>query len=202
MFGFTLDEADVAARLSVVGGWKHEDAQPLKDKIRNYLIGTGDSFCCYCLRDMHKSHRLDIDTEHVLPKRFFPQYTFEPLNLNLSCKRCNMKIKGEDVSFFLGAPNEAEPFVGDLYTIIHPNLDDAGEHLVILKIQFNRNLLIKYYPVKNSSKGQATYDYFKLKDVEKDAFDEAQGKSTVDVSERMPSHFVNIIQELKEQIEK
>jgi hypothetical protein len=179
MINFSEEEKNLMAKFTRPNGWNEDEVKTVKNKIRNYFILNGIAPCCYCRRSMHKQHKLDIDTEHVLPKGQFYQYTFEMKNLNIACKRCNMGIKLEDTSFFLGGENCNDPFKSAHYSFIHPNLDVPKDHLSIKSEQSDDVLIIKYAVVNNSAKGRATYEYFKLKELEYNSIDEAQHRPTV-----------------------
>ena len=196
MISFTDDEKLTIARLSVAGGWDQDNAKLLKAKIKPYLLAKTSDCCCYCRRSMHQWHGLTIDIEHVLPKSNgkYPQFTFDLKNLSISCKRCNMGIKGNDTSFYLGAPGEADPFKSEHYEFIHPNFDVADDHLGFLFVQLNNKLMVKYQVVNGSAKGTRAYEYFELKKLEIDSFDQAQGVDRVLPSETLPSA---LAQELK-----
>jgi uncharacterized protein (TIGR02646 family) len=198
MIEFTDAEKDLMARLSVKGGWDDPAASVVKKKIRRHLNECGIAFCCYCRVSMHGWHALTIDPEHILPKSIYPQHTFHLLNLNISCKRCNMGVKKTDDSFFLEAQNCSAPFRSDIYTIIHPNLDRVEDHLDIEIRQRNRNYIRKYWVVNNSAKGLKTYEYFKLIELEVESVDEAQGLQTVNSD--LPTESADkLIEELKKQ---
>jgi hypothetical protein len=186
MITFDDSEQQLIQRLSVRGGWDEDDAGPLKRKIKDYFLGLGISSCCYCGLSMSAWHRITIDIEHVLPKGRFPEYTFEVKNLNISCKRCNMTIKGEKISFYLGNAGESDPFRSVLYKFLHPNYDVRKDHLRIVNVQVDNDLLLKYYVVPGSAKGEETYDFFKLKELETNTFDRAQGESAQDGIEALP----------------
>lgn len=196
MIIFTAEEKKLIARLSVAGGWDTAEANPLKAKIKPYLLTKTFNCCCYCRRSMHQWYAMTIDIEHVLPKGNgkFPQFTFEIKNLSVSCKRCNMGIKRSDTSFYLGAADEADPFKSEHYAIIHPNLDVVDNHLGFLSVQYNGKLMVKYQVVNASMKGNTTYEYFELRKLELNSFDEAQGLADVLPSESLPSE---LAQELK-----
>lgn len=177
MINFEQNELDLIRRLSVPGGWDADDAAPLKRKIKNYFLGRGTAPCCYCGLSMFQRHRITIDIEHVLPKGRFPEYTFEVKNLNVSCKRCNMTIKGEKVSFYLGTSGEDNPFKSELYTFLHPNFDVRQDHMRTVNIQVDDDLLIKYSVLSGSAKAEATYQFFRLWELEVNTFNRAQGDS-------------------------
>lgn len=202
MIDFTLDEEALIAQFSVPGGWDKDEIKAIKKKIKPFLLGKTSSCCCYCRRSMHSWHALTIDIEHVLPKgkKSFPQFTFALQNLSISCKRCNMGIKREDTSFFTLIPGDTDYFKSEKYEFIHPNLDVIDDHLKVLIVQFNNQLLIKYQVVDASTKGAAAYKYFKLGLLEVNSFDEAQGLDDVTPSESLPPEFARELQTVLDSI--
>lgn len=150
---FTSEEENLISCYSIRKGWDTKDwdlkglnatelaakkldaagIEKIKTKIRSYYIGVPSACCCYCRRSMHQWDKLDIDTKHVLPKGEFPQWTFKVVNLNIACKRCNMRLKKEGHSFFKGSITESDPFKSELYTFLHPNLDDPHTSASFLK---------------------------------------------------------------------
>lgn len=200
MIKFSDLEKTLISTLSVAGGWDDKRAKSLKRKIKSYLLPKTSNCCCYCRRSMHQWHGLTIDVEHVLPKESYPKYTFNLTNLSVSCKRCNMGIKGRDVSFFLSAKDESNPFRSELYKIIHPNFDSINQHLIFFCVQHNEKLMMKYWVMRGSKKGGETYAYFKLKNVETNSFDEAQGLEAVVPSETLPDGFAQELGKVLEAI--
>lgn len=214
---FSLAETALIAQYSIPRGWdttkwdleglsetekeaKKRDAEEIdriKRKIRDGFIGVQFPCCCYCRRSMHQWDLFDIDTEHVLPKGAFPQWTFKMENLNIACKRCNMRKKKEDYSFFRGGLNDLNPFVSDLYEFLHPNLDEPDLHLVPVVIQIGAKLLlIKYSFAPGNMKAEKSYAYFNLKEVEIDSVDKAQGIDLRKIAATMPPHFAAAIEAL------
>lgn len=193
---FTSDEDELIIRFSVRGGWDATEIVGIKKKIRDHFINNPSACCCYCRRAMHQWDRLDIDTEHVLPKGSFPQWTFKLVNLNISCKRCNMRLKNEDYSFFKGQIGERDPFKSELYSFLHPNLDDPHTSLVPVVVQIGAGLLIKYYVAEGCDKAKVTYEYFRLNEVEVDSLDSAQGLDLQRLSESLPASLVAVVEAL------
>jgi hypothetical protein len=196
MIEFEQNELDLIRRLSVPGGWDVIEAAPLKRKIKDYFLGQGNAPCCYCGLSMSPWHRITIDIEHVLPKGRFPEYTFEIKNLNISCKRCNMTIKGEKVSFYLGISGKDDPFKSELYTFLHPNFDDRRDHLRTVNFQVDEDLLIKYCVLAGSAKGEATYEFFRLSELEINTFDRAQGNTAEARLDDLPPEIAEAVRAL------
>lgn len=191
---FTKDEEDLIEVLSVPGGWNDDRAVALKSKIRDHLTSIGLVVCCYCRLDMHNRDKFDLDTEHILPKGKYPEFTFELRNLNISCKRCNMRVKREDDSFYSGGRSRPNCFQSQYYRIYHPNFDVVSDHISVVKFHFDNSLLIKY--TRKSAKGKEAYRYFRLNEFETDTFDDAQGLNFESVSSAIPDEIAARIRSL------
>jgi hypothetical protein len=117
-----------------------------------------------------------LDIEHVLPKSSFRELMFESTNLSISCKRCNMNIKGEKTDFVVDLSVVRGNYKDtNQYKFIHPNLDDYFAHLSYRCDICNDKKLIKYSIINSSPKGEFTYKYFKLIELEIDSINIAQG---------------------------
>ena len=157
--------------------WSEQYLSGIKKKLKEQHLTKQFNCCCYCSRDLKGEFKLVIDIEHILPKSIFTNHMFTPKNLSVACKRCNMNIKQADVSFLTVAtedlPNRV--FRSQFYKFVHPNLDNIEAHLNLEIVRLSRRKkIIKYVVLNESSKGQFNYDYFKLKRLEENAFDEAQ----------------------------
>lgn len=145
----------------------------LKTHIRQFR-GNGNK-CAYCLKDFYNEHNMSIDVEHILPKGIFPEYTFTLKNLTIACKRCNLQIKNNDISFLSDDFDRKKPFKSKYYSITHPVIDK--NKLNLYDIHFNGIHIIKYKYTNEKSRN--TYNYFKLCEVEIDTLDTAQGINPV-----------------------
>jgi len=124
----------------------------LKTQLRHIQLGR----CCYCRRFLPDPMATDL--EHFIEKAVYPSFTFEILNLALSCGTCNsMKnAKFMRLNRYLsrraktGAgsvvttrhcptlttnplPLAAVPNNSAAYRWVHPHLDDYSDHLAIQK---------------------------------------------------------------------
>lgn len=171
------ESAAVEAAMQTDKPWKEDNAEinSVKTKIRDLHLARQKSNCCYCRTNLHGGGHFMIDREHVLPKKAFKQYTFEIWNLSISCKRCNMEMKGERKHFVVDMGPTAAVQTSANYRIIHPNFDAWKDHLQRYQVQLTDDVVVKISLVEGSEKGQYTYDFFKLKDLDTDAFDVAQG---------------------------
>lgn len=176
-FKFSVAElAAIDVAMATAKPWKHDGVVEIRKRIKKFHLALNEEVCCYCQRDLKGEFEMVIDVEHVLPSSKFKSQTFEIWNLSASCKRCNMHIKKADLTFL--------EKVGSLldsarYKLAHPNFDDVEEHLVRLVQQVGRKRIAKYM-IKTAAKGLYTYDYFHLKELETNSYDDAQGANWTD----------------------
>lgn len=158
--------------------WGDRSLDDIKRKIKDHLREKQDECCCYCSRNIDDEFNMVLDIEHVIPKSKIVSEMFEMMNLAVSCKRCNMRIKGEDISFIQGDfetfKASHEYYHSDAYKFIHPNLDQWDENLVYLVAQANRRKIVYYQVLHGSIKGEYTKKYFELDKIQVNTFDEAQ----------------------------
>lgn len=155
--------------------WENALLKDFKRKIKDYNRYLQSEQCCYCRRSLADEFNMVIDIEHVLPKSQFRDYMFETFNLSVSCKRCNMEIKREDVSFITDKTQLlADPKNTELYKFIHPNLDTYSSHINYISVTKDTRTIIKYVAIDNSAKAKFTYEYFSLEEIERAALNQAQ----------------------------
>jgi uncharacterized protein (TIGR02646 family) len=176
-----LDENDqliIQAALARGGSvWNDVTLDPVKQKIKQFFRDNGGEQCCYCRREMRDEFNMVIDIEHVLPKSLFREFMFELLNLNISCKRCNMRIKKERVDFLVDqATIAAKANQSDQYLMVHPNLDNYYANIDYIVNIHNTLKTVKY--LHKTAKGAFTYLFFELEKIEIDTLNTAQGINT------------------------
>ncbi|HGY5076015.1 TPA: HNH endonuclease [Citrobacter gillenii] len=158
--------------------WSDSSLTDLKRKIKNHLREKQVECCCYCSRNIDDEFNMVLDIEHVIPKSKIVAEMFEMSNLAVSCKRCNMRIKGEDVSFINGDFNHFKQrgiyYQSGSYKFLHPNLDEWDDNLVYNVAQQNRRKVVYYQVLNGSAKGAFTKEYFELDKIQVNTFDEAQ----------------------------
>lgn len=196
----TKTDVDNIKAAIAAGGkiWEHQLLADFKRKIKDYNRYLQSEQCCYCRRSLADEFNMVIDIEHVLPKKHFSEFMFETFNLSVSCKRCNMEIKGEDISFVTNVNAvKASPMDTNLYRLIHPNLDDYFSHIKYLVKTVNAKSIVKYQVFKGSIKGDFTYKYFDLSEIENEALNQAQGIKVVEkLSEEIDPKIAKEIRDL------
>lgn len=176
VFKFSEDEvAIIESAMKEKRPWECAEVEGIKRRIKEFHIKFGDELCCYCYRDLTGEFNMVIDVEHIAPKRFFKDLTFDIRNLSVACKRCNMKMKRDKLDF-LNLPF-ASPDLEDSnkYKLIHPNIDNRDEHLERIVQQRNAKRMVKYVVLPESDKGVFAYTYFQLSEFEIESYDDAQG---------------------------
>ncbi|MBL1411098.1 hypothetical protein [Sphingobacterium faecale] len=173
---FTEEDLQNIRTAQDTGGdiWNNELLVDLKARIKRFYRTNGSEVCCYCRRDFQDEFNMVIDIEHILPKSKYEEYMFEMGNLNISCKRCNMPIKGEKDDFVVDkALIRTDYSVPQHYYFIHPNFDTYSNNLDHFRLVVNEAKITKY--IAKTNKGRYTYDYFKLSKLEVDSLNQAQG---------------------------
>ncbi|MDM1050206.1 HNH endonuclease [Sphingobacterium hotanense] len=176
---FSEEELQLIQNAKDEGGdiWNNERLSDLKSKIKKYYQDIKD-VCCYCRRNLQDEFKMVIDIEHVLPKSKYAEYMFELGNLNISCKRCNMRIKREKDDFIVDTLTIRNNYaLSSQYRIIHPNFDLYIQNMNVLRFEYNDIKLTKYKPI--TEKGKFTYNYFELKKLEVNSLNDAQGITTI-----------------------
>lgn len=183
---FSYSEAElgaIAVAMASPRPWDCEEAEAIKTRIKAFHLQFGEELCCYCYRDVHGEFSMVLDVEHILPKRHYKPLTFDIRNLSVACKRCNMKMKRDDLDFLRLPVDAADIWDGQKYRLIHPNIDERNAHLERVVLQRNAKKFVKYVVIGDSEKGKFSYDYFRLKEFEVDSFDTAQGANQAPAAE-------------------
>lgn len=191
------EQALVAQAMAEAKPWDAECATPIKARIYAYHKGLQGEMCCYCLRNLKGEFKLVIDTEHILPKEKYRPHTFDIWNLSVSCKRCNMNVKGQRTDFlkdptFVAFKKEDE----SAYHLVHPNLDEVREHLARISLEVDGQRLVSYVIKNNSEKGSFSVDYFRLRELEISSFDSAQVDGAEVETSATLEHIRSVIQVL------
>lgn len=137
--------------------WKKKSLKDVKDALKTALFEIQQNKCFYCKREIvDEIGRVEID--HIIPKNLAPGFTFEKMNLILTCKRCNHR-KNEhnptiEKNVFL---KELKKYPDDekCFLWVHPYLHKYSDHISI------QDECI-FIAVGNSKNGQAVITACKL----------------------------------------
>ena len=109
--------------------WSYEELDPVKAEIKNYYKLKQNYRCSYCWREILINHSAAWDTEHIVPRSLHPQFIFEPKNLCIACKDCNL-AKG-NVEVLVNKTRKRYPTKSSDFKIVHPHFDEYEEHISI-----------------------------------------------------------------------
>ncbi|MCM4161959.1 HNH endonuclease [Antarcticibacterium flavum] len=121
----------------------------LKEKLIDYLRIQQKNKCCYCKYDLGFDIK-QVDIEHIVPKSRHERFTFEPLNLALSCPGCNTK---KSVKPVLNTITVKYSKNSNNYKIVHAHFDNYSDHI---------NIVNGCVFTANSAKGSETITYCEL----------------------------------------
>lgn len=124
----------------------------VRSAIRDHYLVEQNYCCAYCQIEKKETHGLTWDVEHIIPKAKYPQFLFEPENLAISCKECNIPKDDTNVLTKNLPKNAAFPSTSGDYCIAHPHFDRYEDHIEIVIIEKKR-----VYRVKTEDKGRQTY---------------------------------------------
>lgn len=125
---------------------------PLRASIRKHYLEQQGYKCAYCRMLKRENHGLSWDVEHIIPKSVHPRFLFEPENLALACKECNLSKLDQDVLAGTLRQKALYPRDKESYTIIHPHYDKYEDHMEIAGFAGK----VIYMP-KNKHKGKETF---------------------------------------------
>ncbi|MGB3899754.1 MAG: hypothetical protein WA973_14515 [Mesorhizobium sp.] len=159
------------------GGAQGDAIVSVKRKILDLHMARHGGRCCYCRKNLHGGGHFVIDREHVLPKSraAFKLLAYEIWNLGIACKRCNMQYKKNKVDFVVDQINAAALQTSANYRLIHPNYDLYKDHILI-SVKQDDDVTVVKYTKQGTAKGDYTFDYFKLGELEVGSFDVSQGR--------------------------
>lgn len=148
-----------------------------KKKILDYHLERHHHHCCYCRKSLKGEGHFVTDREHILPKGYaiFKHYCYTIWNLAAACKRCNMQFKGKKITFLNDAVDTTKFKLSDNYQFVHPNFDRFEDHIVREAKQRGTAHVIAFV-IKDTAKARYTYEFFRLDELERASFDEAQGR--------------------------
>ncbi|WP_411700461.1 hypothetical protein [Conyzicola sp.] len=116
------------------------------------------AICGYFVGDVADRRAWSID--HFAPKgdTLYPQWTFEPLNLIVTCHSCNSIFKQDFDSVTLVGRDYAD----SSFLLVHPYLDSIERHIEGTYAGRSRRVGA---PRPQSPKGRTTIELFRLDDV-------------------------------------
>ncbi len=124
----------------------------IRSSIRNHYLLEQRFLCAYCRVEHKQRHGLTWDVEHIIPKAMHPQFLYEPENLALACKECNISKDNQNVLTRKLPKGTSLPRDRSDYLIIHPHHDKYSDHMEITVLE---NKI--FHRPKNKDKGRETF---------------------------------------------
>ncbi len=133
-YKFSLEEFQIinilqTKALSAKEMWKDDSVTEIRSRIKKHYISEQGQTCAYCKVNLHTTNGMVWDTEHIIDKDSSPQWTFEPLNLCVSCKDCNQSKRNRGVTKstqYKGFPKRSSS-----YRIVHAHFDNYEDHIKV-----------------------------------------------------------------------
>jgi hypothetical protein len=127
-----------------------ETVRAFKKEVKEHYFHGQTRRCCYCSKELDDHHGT-FDAEHILDRKEFPEFMFELSNIAAACKPCN-GAKSIKSALVAAVPKPTViPDTSHAYRIVHPLLDEWGEHLEM-------DDLNRIRPKGNSAKGAKTIE--------------------------------------------
>jgi len=197
------DDEEEAIRIALLHAdpWDHDASElrqvrtklrQIKGRILEFHLARQGHTCCYCRTNLNGGGHFLVDREHVLPKSRFKSLSYTISNLSVSCKRCNMQFKGNDLGFLRDCDTvEDKHDDSDQYLFAHPNFDSVDDLIERVTVQISRKVAVAFR-VSDHPKAQFTYTYFDLRGLEVSSFDHVQGSRKMDDLELEISKLLSI----------
>lgn len=110
--------------------WEKECLNDFKLRLKNHLRERQNGRCAYCRCKIHEGEA-SIEIEHIIPKNKKPEWMYEPINLCLSCKRCNT-AKGHLKEVLSDPTRENFPVAGNDYLLVNPYYDRYSDNIELI----------------------------------------------------------------------
>lgn len=110
--------------------WSLDQYVALRKTIKDHYLKKQNYTCCFCRQRIIVTSNRAWDVEHIICKKDFPEFMFEPMNLCVSCADCNRE-KGD--LLVLDKPSRKRfPKKSYAYKTVHPMLDNYYDHIEVL----------------------------------------------------------------------
>jgi uncharacterized protein (TIGR02646 family) len=122
-FEFTVEERNflIANPLNAERTWSNNVYKPIKDRIRSYYLTNQNCTCSYCRLPLNPGTD-NVEIEHIVDKNHREDFTFEPVNLVVSCHNCNFTKSTKRV-LHTCPPINMYPSDQNSFKIIHGHYD-------------------------------------------------------------------------------
>jgi 5-methylcytosine-specific restriction endonuclease McrA len=106
--------------------WSDDAVKIVRKEIKDHYIAEQAHRCAYCHHPIYTNNNAVWDAEHVISKQRNPEFMFEPRNLAISCKDCNIAKGEQEVR---NTQKVSFPETSPEYKIVHPHFDNYEDHI-------------------------------------------------------------------------
>jgi len=110
---------------------EHKGLSEIKIKIKKHYLKEQNSTCAVCKQRILVAHAAAWDIEHIVSRDENSNFCFEPLNLCVTCKDCN--IEKSDKKVLIRSRKDKYSKKTGQYVIIHPHFDKYSEHIDVIE---------------------------------------------------------------------
>ena len=110
--------------------WNSVEIEAIRKEIKQHYKDEQKYICSYCRQQIKVEHSMIWDIEHIVAKSSHPQFMFEPKNLCLACKDCNVNKGAQNV--LKKEKTNKYPTGSEEFYIIHPHFDRYTDHITKL----------------------------------------------------------------------
>lgn len=149
-----LDAVPIIERAAV---WekRRKAVKVFKKAVQDHGAAIQEDRCVWCTLQVGEVGRRTPHPDHIAPKRPYGQWTFEARNIAISCEYCNgFAVKGA-LDTVAGI---ADDYKDVSFHLVHPYLDDVGEHIEFVGDDLAAGILVRGL----SDKGRWTIREIKL----------------------------------------
>jgi hypothetical protein len=107
--------------------WSRDEIDAVRKQIKVHYIAEQQCRCCYCNQELPTQNNAVWDAEHIISRSYRPAFMFEPRNLAVSCKDCN--IAKSESNVLKNKNRKTFPKNSTDYLIVHPHFDEYDEHI-------------------------------------------------------------------------
>lgn len=108
--------------------WSENEISAVRKVIKDHYIKEQSQRCCYCQHQIQTNNNAVWDCEHIISRDNRPEFMFEPRNLAISCKDCNIAKAEQNV--LRNKEQKTFPIKPENYLVVHPHFDVYVEHLL------------------------------------------------------------------------
>ena len=118
---------DIVEKKNFWSKFKSDDKELMHKAIKQHYIKEQQYKCAYCQNEILVNHGMVWDIEHIISRDEEPDFTYEPENLCVCCKDCNVNKSNKKIT--LKNLTKNLPKNENEYAIPHPHFSKYCNHI-------------------------------------------------------------------------